>query len=76
MIFIQYYKCRSSSRTSTYRDIGNHVYASDVAKASVIKKEEKLEGRLGELYPTFVKLMLQSHTTGGFWLVSVMYNNE
>ncbi|KAL3505186.1 hypothetical protein ACH5RR_035027 [Cinchona calisaya] len=50
------------------RDLSNRVYASDEARAWAIEKAEKLESTLGGDYPTFVKPMLQSHVTGGFWL--------
>ncbi|KAJ4701777.1 B3 domain-containing protein [Melia azedarach] len=55
-------------RTSNRRDLSNRVYASDAARADAIEKAEKLESRLGTECPTFVKSMLQSHVTGGFWL--------
>lgn len=54
------------------RDLSNRVYASDEARASATLKAEELESSLGADYPTFVKPMLQSHVTGGFWLVSVL----
>ena len=51
------------------KDLANRVYASDEARAAATYKAEELEVSLGNDYPTFVKPMLQSHTTGGFWLV-------
>lgn len=62
--------CWKIYRTSNRRDLSNRVYASDAARADAIEKAEKLESRLGTECPTFVKSMLQSHVTGGFWLVS------
>lgn len=50
------------------RDLSNRVYASDEGRASATLKAEELESSLGADYPTFVKPMLQSHVTGGFWL--------
>ncbi|KAM7521026.1 hypothetical protein LguiB_019988 [Lonicera macranthoides] len=50
------------------RDLGNRVYASDKDRANAIMKAEELEVGLGSEFPTFVKPMLQSHVTGGFWL--------
>ncbi|GFS46601.1 AP2/B3-like transcriptional factor family protein [Actinidia rufa] len=50
------------------RDLSNRVYASDEARATAITRAEELELGLGADYPTFVKPMLQSHVTGGFWL--------
>lgn len=57
-------------RTSAKRDLSNRVYASDEARARALEKAEKLEARLGPEHPTFTKPVLQSHVTGGFWLVS------
>ncbi|KAK9946528.1 hypothetical protein M0R45_011990 [Rubus argutus] len=37
-------------------------------RAEATEKAEELESGLGSDYPTFVKPMLQSHVTGGFWL--------
>lgn len=51
------------------RDLANRVYASDEARAAATYKAEELEISLGATYPSFVKPMLQSHVTGGFWLV-------
>ncbi|CAI9115751.1 OLC1v1016743C1 [Oldenlandia corymbosa var. corymbosa] len=50
------------------RNLSNRVYASDEARAWAIEEAEKLESTLEAGYPTFVKPMLQSHVTGGFWL--------
>ncbi|CAI9267043.1 unnamed protein product [Lactuca saligna] len=50
------------------RDLGNRVYASDEARDYAIDKAEELEAKLEGGHPSFVKPMLQSHTTGGFWL--------
>ncbi|KAF6144030.1 hypothetical protein GIB67_017638 [Kingdonia uniflora] len=55
-------------RCSKHRDLSNRVYASPQARASAIEKAEALESTLEEEFPTFIKPMLQSHTTGGFWL--------
>ncbi|KAH9758296.1 B3 domain-containing protein [Citrus sinensis] len=53
---------------SSKRDLSNRVYASDEARARAVEKAVKLEARLGPEHPTFIKPMLQSHVTGGFWL--------
>ncbi|KAL8145149.1 B3 domain-containing protein Os06g0194400-like [Apium graveolens] len=50
------------------KDLANRVYASDEARAAATYKAEELEISLGANYPSFVKPMLQSHVTGGFWL--------
>lgn len=49
------------------------MYASDEARDYAINKAEELEAKLEGGHPSFVKPMLQSHTTGGFWLVSSSY---
>ncbi|XP_024973293.1 B3 domain-containing protein Os06g0194400-like [Cynara cardunculus var. scolymus] len=59
-----------SSRRYTYsrRDLANRVYASDEAREYAINKADELEAMLEGGHPSFVKPMLQSHVTGGFWL--------
>ncbi|PKA57089.1 B3 domain-containing protein [Apostasia shenzhenica] len=52
------------------RDLLNRVYASDEARAYAVEKAEELQSQLDSKHPSFVKPMLQSHVTGGFWLVS------
>ncbi|CAI9105798.1 OLC1v1004811C1 [Oldenlandia corymbosa var. corymbosa] len=59
---------RRISYSKSRRDLENRVYASDEARAWAIDEAEKLESTLEEGYPSFVKPMLQSHVTGGFWL--------
>ncbi|KAL6520642.1 hypothetical protein OROMI_032202 [Orobanche minor] len=60
----------SPRKYGTYRrrDLANRVYASDEDRANATSKAEELEVGLGSDFPTFVKPMLQSHVTGGFWL--------
>ncbi|XP_042449535.1 B3 domain-containing protein Os06g0194400-like [Zingiber officinale] len=50
------------------RDLDNRVYASDEAREYAQTKAEEVEAGLDSKFPSFVKPMLQSHTTGGFWL--------
>ncbi|CAO2813518.1 unnamed protein product [Amaranthus hypochondriacus] len=50
------------------RDLLNRVYAKDEDRVNAIERAEKLESHLGSEFPTFIKPMLQSHVTGGFWL--------
>ncbi|GAA0176388.1 hypothetical protein Leryth_003683 [Lithospermum erythrorhizon] len=50
------------------RDLSNRVYASHEGRVKATMKAEELEESLGSEYPVFVKPMLQSHVTGGFWL--------
>ncbi|XWS25636.1 hypothetical protein CRYUN_Cryun27aG0084900 [Craigia yunnanensis] len=54
-------------RISKHRDLSNRVYASDEARAA-LEKAEKLESGLEPDFLVFIKSMLQSHVTGGFWL--------
>ncbi|KAH7523607.1 hypothetical protein FEM48_Zijuj06G0029900 [Ziziphus jujuba var. spinosa] len=55
-------------RISKHRDLSNRVYASDEARAAAIEIAEKLQSGLEPQYPNFIKSMLPSHVTGGFWL--------
>ncbi|CAM8922626.1 unnamed protein product [Rhodiola kirilowii] len=50
------------------RDLLNRVYASDDSRMYAVERAESLESELGSEFPIFVKPMLQSHVTGGFWL--------
>lgn len=54
----------------TQRNLSNRVYASEEAREEAFQKAEKLLSDLESEYPTFIKSMLQSHVSGGFWLVS------
>ncbi|WJX34796.1 hypothetical protein P8452_22872 [Trifolium repens] len=51
-----------------YRDYSKRVYASDEAREKALEKAEKLQSDLDSDHPIFIKTMLQSHVTGGFWL--------
>ncbi|ESQ27155.1 hypothetical protein EUTSA_v10019015mg [Eutrema salsugineum] len=55
-------------RTYQRRDLLNRVYASDEARVYAVHKAEMLQSSLEPGFPSFVKSMLQSHVTGGFWL--------
>ncbi|XP_062177639.1 B3 domain-containing protein At3g19184 isoform X3 [Alnus glutinosa] len=57
-----------SCRTYRPRDLSNRFYASDEARQDAIERAEQVESGLGSDFPTFLKPMLQSHVTGGFWL--------
>lgn len=59
---------RKSKRSYRPRDLLNRFYASDEARQDAIEKAEQVESGLGSDFPTFLKPMLQSHVTGGFWL--------
>ncbi|KAM0007967.1 putative transcription factor B3-Domain family [Helianthus debilis subsp. tardiflorus] len=57
-------------RKYSYRrsDLANRVYASDEERKYATTKAEELEANLEGDHPSFVKPMLPSHVTGGFWL--------
>ncbi|KAF7810911.1 B3 domain-containing protein [Senna tora] len=55
-------------RSYQRRDLLNRVYASDEVRQYAIERAEELLSGLGSEYPCFIKPMLQSHVTGGFWL--------
>ncbi|XVE66860.1 hypothetical protein DITRI_Ditri08aG0113900 [Diplodiscus trichospermus] len=55
-------------RSYSRRNLLNRIYASDEERTYAIERAEQLESSLGSDYPSFVKPMLQSHVTGGFWL--------
>lgn len=52
------------------RDLLNRVYADDEDRQYAIERAEQLQSEIDADFPSFVKPMLQSHVTGGFWLVS------
>ncbi|KAL7246851.1 hypothetical protein ACSBR2_001877 [Camellia fascicularis] len=62
-------------RTYNYkpRDLSNRVYASHEDRVYAIERAEKLQSGLDPDIPSFVKPMLQSHVTGGFWLGLPVY---
>ncbi|XP_020591264.1 B3 domain-containing protein Os06g0194400-like [Phalaenopsis equestris] len=49
-------------------DLANRVYASDEAREYATEKALELQSQLDPTHPSFVKPMLISHVTGGFWL--------
>ncbi|KAJ4874403.1 B3 domain-containing protein [Raphanus sativus] len=55
-------------RSYQRRDLLNRVYASDDARVYAIHRAEDLQSSLDPQFPSFIKPMLQSHVTGGFWL--------
>ncbi|KAF7830640.1 B3 domain-containing protein [Senna tora] len=57
----------------TKRNLSNRVYASEEARQKAFVKAEKLVLDLEPEYPTFIKSMLQSHVSGGFWLGLPVY---
>lgn len=65
--------CSGRKYSYSRKDLANRVYASDEAREYAINKAEELESKLEGGRPSFVKPMLQSHVTGGFWLVSSFF---
>ncbi|XP_031112460.1 B3 domain-containing protein At3g19184 [Ipomoea triloba] len=59
---------RIGRRSYGRRDLLNRVYASDGNRLDAIQRAEDLEAGLDNQFPSFIKPMLQSHVTGGFWL--------
>ncbi|KAL8459318.1 hypothetical protein ACS0TY_036707 [Phlomoides rotata] len=59
---------RAGPRSYKRRYLSNRVYASDEDRAYATQRAEDLQSGLDEEIPSFVKPMLQSHVTGGFWL--------
>ncbi|MED6218720.1 hypothetical protein PIB30_029169 [Stylosanthes scabra] len=61
---------RSGSSYGRYRDYSKRVYASDEAREEALEKADKIQSDLQSEsgHPSFIKSMLQSHVTGGFWL--------
>ncbi|XP_038707774.1 B3 domain-containing protein At3g19184-like [Tripterygium wilfordii] len=55
-------------RSYNRRNLLNRMYASNEERIYAIERAEILESNLESEYPSFVKPMLQSHVTGGFWL--------
>lgn len=55
-------------RSYRRRDLLNRVYAADEDRQYAIERAEQLQSEFDADFPSFVKPMLQSHVTGGFWL--------
>ncbi|KAG2400570.1 B3 domain-containing protein [Vigna angularis] len=54
--------------SNRHRDLSNRVYASDEARMEALEQAENLMSGLKSDIPNFIKSMLQSHVSGGFWL--------
>ncbi|XP_019157841.1 PREDICTED: B3 domain-containing protein At3g19184 [Ipomoea nil] len=59
---------RIGRRSYGRRDLLTRVYAADGDRLDAIQRAEELEAGLDNQFPSFIKPMLQSHVTGGFWL--------
>ncbi|EXC17357.1 B3 domain-containing protein [Morus notabilis] len=55
-------------RSYQRRDLLNRIYASDETRQYANDRAEKIQSELDSDVPNFIKPMLQSHVTGGFWL--------
>eukprot|EP01018_Ginkgo_biloba_P002352 Gb_35990 [translate_table: standard] len=55
-------------RSYGQRSLLPRIYASDEARSEAAEKALQIEKNLGSAHPSFVKPMLQSHVSGGFWL--------
>lgn len=55
-------------RSYKRKDLLNRVYAADEDRQYAIGRAEQLQSEFDADFPSFVKPMLQSHVTGGFWL--------
>ncbi|KAJ1699022.1 hypothetical protein LUZ63_007534 [Rhynchospora breviuscula] len=53
---------------SKRKDLDERVYATYEEREYAMEKAAELEESLGSAFPIFLKSMLQSHVTGGFWL--------
>ncbi|XP_076949092.1 B3 domain-containing protein At3g19184-like [Bidens hawaiensis] len=58
--------CRSYGKA--VRDLSNRVYASYEDREYATGRADELHSTLESDFPSFVKPMLQSHVSGGFWL--------
>lgn len=52
----------------TKRNLLNRIYASDKGRLYALERAKELQSGLDPKTPSFVKPMLQSHVSGGFWL--------
>ncbi|XP_021741644.1 B3 domain-containing protein Os01g0234100-like [Chenopodium quinoa] len=61
-------KASEISITQKFRrsDLSDPLPSGD--KSSSLKRAEEIQANLPDEYPSFVKLMLKSHVSGGFWL--------
>ncbi|CAI9286848.1 unnamed protein product [Lactuca saligna] len=55
------------------RDLSNRIYASDEDREYASERAEELHSKLQADFPSFLKPMLISHVSGGFWLGLPVY---
>ncbi|KAJ6671245.1 B3 DOMAIN-CONTAINING PROTEIN [Salix viminalis] len=65
-----------TGRSYQRRDLLNRVYASDEVRIYAVHRADQMQSSLGADFPSFVKPMLQSHVTGGFWLAHLPLYDE
>lgn len=59
--------CFSEKRKrSTYDDL----YDNEEVRNAVMEQAKDIQANLDPQFPSFIKFMLRSHVTGGFWLVN------
>lgn len=59
--------CFSEKRKrSTY----DNLYDNEEVKNAVMEQANDIQANLDPQFPSFIKFMLRSHVTGGFWLVN------
>ncbi|KAM7251147.1 hypothetical protein ACFE04_023030 [Oxalis oulophora] len=58
--------------SSGRKNLLNRVYASYKARQEAIDRAQELMSGLSPDFPSIVKPMLQSHVSGGFWLVKLL----
>nr|GEV23253.1 B3 domain-containing protein At3g19184-like [Tanacetum cinerariifolium] len=64
---------RRSYGGNRVRDLSGRVYASDEDREYALGRADELHSTLEPGFPSFVKTMLQSHVSGGFWLGLPVY---
>lgn len=60
-------------RNKRKRATAESIYDNAKAQSSVLDRAEEVQANLAPEFPSFVKTMLPSHVTGGFWLVMIFF---
>lgn len=47
------------------------LYSDEEVKSSVMERAKDVQANLAPQFPSFIKPMLPSHVSGGFWLVNL-----
>ncbi|OMP00712.1 hypothetical protein COLO4_12449 [Corchorus olitorius] len=56
-------KCKKLKRATV-----DELYENDEVKHAVMERAKEIQANLSSTFPSFIKCMLPSHVTGGFWL--------